>query len=84
MEPARQLRVAEDFVRRFAAALRGAQLYTPGHPLVTRALAALADSTAQLLADQPSVAMGLVGHEIVVGEVPFPAPPRTTGSSCAG
>ncbi|MGE0460775.1 MAG: HD-GYP domain-containing protein [Vicinamibacterales bacterium] len=72
MEPARQLRVAEDFVRRFAAALRGAQLYTPGHPLVTRALAALADSTAQLLADQPSVAMGLVGHEIVVGEVPLP------------
>ncbi len=72
MEPARQLRVAEEFVRRFAAALRGAQLYTPGHPLVTRALAALADSTAQLLADQPSVAMGLVGHEIVVGEVPLP------------
>jgi putative nucleotidyltransferase with HDIG domain len=79
MEPARQLRVAEEFVRRFAAAVRGAQLYTPGHPLVTRALGALAESASQLLADQPSAALGIVGHEIVVGEIPLPRAAETYG-----
>jgi len=79
MEPARQLRVAEDFVRRFAAAIRGAQLYSPNHPLVTRALAALAESTSQLLADQASVAIGIIGQEIVVGEVPLPRAAETYG-----
>ena len=71
-EPARQLRAADDFVRRFAAAVRGAQLYTPGHPLVTRALGALFDACTQLLVDQPSVAMGVVGQEVIVGDQPIP------------
>ena len=79
IEPARQLRVAEEFVRRFAAAVRGAQLYTPGHPLVTRALGALAESVSQLLADQPSAAVGIVGQEIVVGEIPLPRAIETYG-----
>jgi putative nucleotidyltransferase with HDIG domain len=73
------LRVAEEFVRRFAAAVRGAQLYTPGHPLVTRALGALAESASQLLADQPSAALGIVGHEVVVGEIPLPRAADTYG-----
>ena len=71
-EPALQLRAADDFVRRFAAAVRGAQLYTPGHPLVTRALGALFDACTQLLVDQPSVAMGVVGQEVIVGDQPVP------------
>lgn len=71
-EPTRQMRVADDFVRRFAAAVRGAQLYNPGHPLVTRALAALVDACGHLLVDQPSVAMGVVGHEVIVGDQPVP------------
>jgi putative nucleotidyltransferase with HDIG domain len=79
MDPARQLRVADDFVRRFAAAIRGAQLYSPGHPLVTRALGAFTESSSQLLADAPSVALGIVGQDIVVGEVPIPRSRETYG-----
>ena len=79
MEPARQLRVADDFVRRFAASVRGAQLYSPGHPLVTRALGALVESCAQLLADEPSIAVGIVGQDIVVGDLPIPRSRDTYG-----
>ena len=67
-----RLRIAEDGVRRFAAAVRGAQLYTPGHPLVGKSLDALVGSVVQLLADQPSVAIGLIDQEIVVADTPLP------------
>jgi putative nucleotidyltransferase with HDIG domain len=70
MEPGR-LRFAEDTVRRFAAAVRGAQLYSPKHPIVERSLGALAESVTQLLADQSSVAIGLIDQEIVVGDTPL-------------
>ena len=36
-----------------------------------RALDALAESITQLLADQPSVAIGLIDQEIVVGDTPL-------------
>ena len=32
----RRVRLADELLRRFAAALRGAQLYASSHPLVTR------------------------------------------------
>jgi putative nucleotidyltransferase with HDIG domain len=67
----RRMRFAEDSVRKFAAAVRSAQLYAPGHPLVERALKALADSIVQLLADQPTVAIGFIDQEIVVGDTPL-------------
>lgn len=66
------LRFAEDAVRRLAAAIRAAQLYAPRHPLVQRSLVTLAESIVQLLADQPSVAIGLLDQEIVVGDTPLP------------
>jgi len=67
-----RLRYAEDAVRRFAAAVRSAQLYAPGHPLVRRSIDALVEGIGQLVADQPSVAIGLIGHEIVVADTPLP------------
>ncbi|HQZ38758.1 MAG TPA: HD-GYP domain-containing protein [Vicinamibacterales bacterium] len=79
MEPTRQVRVAEEFVRRFAAAVRGAQLYSPGHPLVRRGQAALAESASQLLADQSSVTIGVLGQELIVGELPVPRSRETYG-----
>ena len=66
-----RLRFGEDTVRRFAAAVRSAQLYAPGHPLVHRSLEALAEVVGQLVADQASVAIGLIGQEIVVGDTPL-------------
>jgi putative nucleotidyltransferase with HDIG domain len=71
METGRRLRVAEEAVRRFAAAVRSAQLYAPGHPLVQRGLDAFAETVVQLLADQAAVAIGVIDQEIVVGDTPL-------------
>src|SRR4029079_7554203 len=67
-----RLRYAEDAVRRFAAAVRSAQLYAPGHPLVRRSIDALVEGIGQLVADQPSITIGLIGQEIVVADAPLP------------
>ena len=37
-------RLADELSRRLAAAIRGAQLYAPAHPLVTRSARALIDT----------------------------------------
>lgn len=74
-----QLRVADEFVRRFAAAVRGAQLYSPGHPLVQRGQASLGEAVSQLLADQPSLTLGVVGQELVIGESPIARSRETYG-----
>jgi putative nucleotidyltransferase with HDIG domain len=67
-----RLRIAEEGVRRLAAAIRAAQLYAPGHPLVRKSLEALSEAVVQLLADQPSVAIGFIDQEIVVADTPLP------------
>ena len=68
----REMQMMEEAVRRLAAAVRTAQLYAPGHPLVHRAVEALASSLTPLLADRPSLAIGLIDQEIVVGDAPLP------------
>ena len=50
-DAARQLRQADEFVRRLTAAVRANQLYAPSHPLAGRALKALAESAAQMLVE---------------------------------
>ncbi|HEY3382190.1 MAG TPA: HD domain-containing phosphohydrolase [Vicinamibacterales bacterium] len=62
----------DELVRRFAAALRGAQLYAPGHPLVVRNINAFADVVARLLTDLPAVSLALVADELVVDDLPLP------------
>jgi putative nucleotidyltransferase with HDIG domain len=79
VDPLSQLRIAEDFMRRLAAALRSAQLYAPTHPLVQRAFDGLDESITQLLVDQPSIAVGIIGQEIVVGDVPLPRAAESMG-----
>ena len=65
-------RLADELSRRLAAAIRGAQLYAPAHPLVTRSARALIDTLTLVHQSTPSVAIGIVGQELVVGEVPIP------------
>jgi len=67
-----RLKAADDFVKRLAAALRGAQLYAPTHPLVQKAFENLNESVSQLLAEQPSLAIGIIGNELIVGDIPLP------------
>ena len=71
--------MSEDFLKKLGGALRGAQLYSPAHPLVQRSFEALNESLTQLLTDQPSIAIGIIGNEIVVGEVPIPRAADTMG-----
>ena len=79
MDQVARLRAADDFVRRFAAALRAAQLYAPSHPLVQRAFDSLNEALTQLLTDQPTIAIGIIGQEIIVGDVPLPRAAESMG-----
>ncbi len=61
----------EDLLRRIAAGVRAAQLYAPDHPLVARNMAALVTGLATLHQQQASIAVGIVGHELVVADTPM-------------
>ncbi len=79
MNAVHRTKVAEEIVRRLAAALRGAQLYAAGHPLVTRNVSALADTLTLAHAVTPSLTIGIVGDELVVGDTPVPRAAETMG-----
>jgi putative nucleotidyltransferase with HDIG domain len=72
MSTPQRIRLADELVRRFAAALRGAQLYAAGHPIVVRNSTALADTLALVHASSASIAIGIVGDDLVVGDTPIP------------
>ena len=57
---------AEDLVRRIATAVRGADLYSPNHPLVQRGIDNLVTSTQQALQHAHSIIVGFIDDEIVV------------------
>jgi putative nucleotidyltransferase with HDIG domain len=72
-------RLAEELSRRLAAAIRGINLYSPGHPLVRRNVIALLDTIASLHEALPSVAVGIVGEDLVVGDIPLARAAETMG-----
>jgi len=72
-----QLPAAEALVWHLAAALRGAQLYSPGHPLIARNVTTLSGTLRRLHESMPSVAVGVVGDEFVVGSVTVPRAAET-------
>jgi putative nucleotidyltransferase with HDIG domain len=76
--PRRQALV-DELLRRFGAALRGAQLYAPNHPLVSRNIAAFAEVMGRLLDQIPTLSVALVGDEVVVGDMPAPRGTSTLG-----
>src|SRR4051812_12366340 len=61
----------EDLLRRVAAGVRAAQLYAHDHPLVARNMSALVATLATLHQQQPSIAVGIVGSELVVADTPM-------------
>ena len=79
MDQVARLRAADDLIRRLAAALRAAQLYAPSHPLVQRAFDGLDESLTQILNEQPTIAIGLIGQEIIVGDLPLPKAAESLG-----
>jgi putative nucleotidyltransferase with HDIG domain len=79
MSASQRAKLADELVRRFAAALRGAQLYAPGHPLLIRNVTALVDTLQMVHASAPSIAIGIVGEELVVGDIPVPKAAENMG-----
>ena len=66
--PRQQL--ADELLRRFAAALRSGQLYSRTHPIIGRNLDLLAAAVQQLHEQAPAIVIGIVGDEIIVDDVP--------------
>src|SRR4029079_7971539 len=62
----------EDLVRRLAAAIRGASLYSPGHPLVQRGVDAVAGLCGTLTQKTDSIVIGFIGDEVVVNAERLP------------
>src|SRR5437867_1680553 len=56
--------LADELLRRFVATLRSAQLYAPGHPIITRNLDALSAALQLLHSLQPAVVIGLVADSL--------------------
>src|SRR6266540_2290357 len=56
----------DDLVRRLAAAVRSATLYSPSHPLVQRGVDALAARCAAITQKRESIVIGFIGDEVVV------------------
>ncbi len=61
----------EELLRRLASGVRAAQLYAPDHPLVARNVDGLQAALKTLLAPQPSIVVGIVGEDLVVGDTPM-------------
>ena len=71
--------LAEEIVRRLAAALRAAQLYAAGPPAGGAQRRRAAETLTLTLANLPSITIGIVGDDLVVGDYPIPRAAETLG-----
>jgi putative nucleotidyltransferase with HDIG domain len=62
--------MAEDLIRSFAATLRSLQLYSKGHPIIGKNVAALSTTIQLLHSMGRSVVIGIVGNEVIVDDMP--------------
>jgi len=79
MSATQRARFADDLVRKLAAAIRSAQLYATGHPIVVRSVSALVESLTVIHASSSSLAIGIVGEDLVVGDIPVPRAAENMG-----
>src|SRR6516162_5887419 len=66
-----RFQLADELLRRLAASLRSAQLYSPGHPIIGRNLDSLSAAFQMMHSLQPAVTIGLVGDEVIVDDMPM-------------
>jgi len=66
-----RLTMYEDLLRRMASGVRNATLYAADHPLVARNMAGLVAILTALHQQQPSIAVGIVGSDLVVADTPM-------------
>jgi putative nucleotidyltransferase with HDIG domain len=63
---------AEELIRRFAAALRATELYSPAHPLVQRGIEAFSAAATERLHAAAPIVVGFIGDEVVVDGTRLP------------
>lgn len=66
-----RFQLADELLRRVAASLRSAQLYSQGHPIIGRNLESLSAALQMMHGLQPTVTIGLVGEEVIVDDMPM-------------
>ena len=71
-DPSTRTALYDELLRRFASGVRAAQLYAADHPLLARNVEGLLTALRALHQHSPSVAVGIVGNELVVSETPMP------------
>ncbi|MGE3507689.1 MAG: HD-GYP domain-containing protein, partial [Vicinamibacterales bacterium] len=64
------VRNSDELLRRFAAAVRSGQLYASTHPIVAQNVRALTQTVDQILQTAPALIVGLIGEDVIVGDVP--------------
>src|SRR3954471_8418344 len=74
-----RLTLFEDLLRRVASGMRNSTLYAPDHPLVARNMAGLVSVLGSLHQQQSSIAIGIVGHDLVVADTPMHRVSSTMG-----
>jgi putative nucleotidyltransferase with HDIG domain len=62
----------DELLRRFASGVRAAQLYAADHPLIGRNVEGLLAVLKPLHTLQASIAIGIVGNQLVVSDTPMP------------
>ncbi len=63
--------LADELLRRFAAAYRAGLLYSKGHPIIGRNLETLGAAIETLHRQQPAVVLGVIENEIIVDDQPI-------------
>ena len=63
--------LADELLRRLAAALRSGQLYSKGHPIIARNIEALSTAMQLLHSLNPTIVIGIIGDEVVVDDMPI-------------
>lgn len=71
LDAATRFHLSDDLLRRLGAVLRGVQLYSRDHPLVTRNMEALAEALRALHQHDASIIIGILGDELIVGDLPM-------------
>src|SRR5262249_29475123 len=66
-----RLQLADELLRRFAAALRAIQLYSKGHPIISANTDGLFNAVQQLHSQAPFTVIGLVGDQVIVDDTPM-------------
>src|SRR5215467_4446898 len=66
-----RFQLADEPLRRFAAAMRSSQLYSPGHPIITRNMTSLSAAMQLLHGLERTIVIGVVGDEVIVDDTPI-------------